>query len=60
MRGDQRGRGDAEADRHLLHVLAMVLAALVCAVADVGVDQRVHAGVLQRREEAEAEGLQRR
>ena len=31
--GDQRGAGDAEAHRHLLHVLAIVLALLVSASA---------------------------
>ena len=56
-RGDQRRRCDAEADRHLLHGAGDGTRAAGLFLGDVGIDQRVHAGVLQRAEEPEAERL---
>ena len=41
-------------------VLAMELALLVCCFGDIGIDQRIHARVLQRSETSIAERLQRR
>ena len=56
--GGQAGGGDAEADRHLLHGAGDGAGGAGLLFGDVGVDQGVHAGVLQRREGSVAEGLQ--
>ena len=59
-RGGQRRRRDAETDRHLLHGAGDGTCAAGLFLGDVGIDQRVHAGILQRAEEPEAERLQPR
>ncbi len=57
-RGDERRRCHAETDRHLLRRAGNGARAAGLRFGDVGIDQRVHAGVLQRREKAEAEHVQ--
>ena len=55
---DQRCRGDAEADRHLLHGAGDGARSAGLRFRDVGIDESIHAGVLKRGEEAEAKDLQ--
>ena len=55
--GRQRRRGDAEAHRHLLQGARDRARHAGLAFRDVGVDESVHAGVLQRGDEPEAESL---
>ena len=53
-RGDQRRGRNAEADGHLLHGASDGAGGAGLFFIDLGIDQRVHAGVLQRREESVA------
>ena len=58
-RGGQRGHRDAEAHRHLLDGAGDAAAHARVALVEVGVNQSVHARVLQRGDIAERHGLQR-
>src|SRR6478752_10176152 len=55
-RRGEPGGGDTEADRKLLHSAGYGTGVARVLVADVGVDQSIHARILQRRESAVAEG----
>ena len=54
-RGQERGDGDAEAHGHLLHRARDAAPGAGVGVGKVGEDERVHAGVLHRGDEAEGE-----
>ena len=56
-RGGQRSRSDAETDGHLLHRAGDGAGAARLFLGDIGIDKRVHACVLQRREEPVEEHL---
>src|ERR1019366_7252978 len=57
--GSERGGGDTETHRQLLHGARDGAGAARLVLIHVGVGEGVHAGVLRRREEAVDEGLQR-
>src|SRR5271155_4056128 len=57
-RGGQAGGSDAKTDGHLLHGAGDGTGVACLRIGDIGIYERVHAGVLQRSEGAVAEGLQ--
>jgi hypothetical protein len=53
----QRGRGNAETDRHLLNGAGDGARHAGVAFSDIGVDKRIHTGVLQRRKKSKKQSL---